>query len=91
MFGVTSVDEEIYFKAVGNSIVDDPLSALVTQDSGKENVFGPLGLTASFYLTPELKMNNLLTPFRRDGKLERWADQGKIIEHPGKGINKHLV
>ena len=33
MFGATSVDEEIYFKAGGNNVVDDPLSGPVTEDS----------------------------------------------------------
>lgn len=33
MFGATSVDEEIYFKAGGSHIVDDPSSAPVTEDT----------------------------------------------------------
>jgi len=33
VFGATSVDEEIYFKAGGNYIVDDPSSPPVTEDT----------------------------------------------------------
>ena len=33
VFGATSVDEEIYFMASGNRIVDDPSSAPVTEDT----------------------------------------------------------
>jgi CubicO group peptidase (beta-lactamase class C family) len=33
VFGATSVDEEIYFKAGGNNVVDDPSSGPVTEDT----------------------------------------------------------
>jgi hypothetical protein len=33
VFCTTSVDEEIYFKAGGNHIIDDPSSAPVTEDT----------------------------------------------------------
>ena len=37
-------------------------------------------------------MKYLPITFRRDGKLERWADQGRIIEQdPSKGMNKLWV
>ncbi|KAF8963535.1 beta-lactamase/transpeptidase-like protein [Flammula alnicola] len=46
----------------------------------KENVFGPLGMKSSFYLTPELKAKCVDLTFRRNGKLEPWAGQTKINE-----------
>jgi hypothetical protein len=45
-------------------------------------------MKASFYLTPELKAKYLPITYRRDGKLERWADQARIIEQDlSKGMN----
>jgi hypothetical protein len=50
-------------------------------------VFGPLGLKASFYRTEALSAASLPITYRRDGKLERWADQGRLIEQdPSKGV-----
>ncbi|KAF8873806.1 beta-lactamase/transpeptidase-like protein [Gymnopilus junonius] len=42
----------------------------------QENIFGPLGIQGSFYMTPELTERLITLSFRRaDGGLEPWADQ----------------
>lgn len=47
----------------------------------QENIFKPLGLKMSFYLTPELQQHLLPLVHRTgDGKLEAWANQAKVIE-----------
>ncbi|KAF8902601.1 beta-lactamase/transpeptidase-like protein [Gymnopilus junonius] len=52
------------------------------QEYCKEHIFGPLGLTRmTFHLTPGLKEDLVhLTYRRKDGKLEKWADQ--LVPHP---------
>lgn len=56
----------------------------------KENIFKPLDIKASFFLTPELKEKNFPLYFReKDGKLYLWDNQPgtNILEHdPTKGM-----
>jgi len=48
-------------------------------------------MKTSFLLTPELKGKYLPIAYRRDGELERWADQGRLIEQdPSKGMSKYI-
>ncbi|KAJ3505256.1 hypothetical protein NLJ89_g7511 [Agrocybe chaxingu] len=57
----------------------------------KENIFNPLGLkSASFYLTPDLKSKLVDLSYRRDGKLEPWADQVPVGERDPAKINRHF-
>ncbi|KIM38852.1 hypothetical protein M413DRAFT_447549 [Hebeloma cylindrosporum] len=56
----------------------------------KENIFNPLGMKPSFHLTPELKAKLLPITYRRDGKLERWANQGRLIEQDPSKVTAHL-
>jgi len=46
----------------------------------QENIFAPLGMKSTFYLTPEVKERSITLSFRRDGQLEPWADQVELIE-----------
>lgn len=56
----------------------------------KDHIFGPLGMSCSFYLRPELKKNLVdLTYTAGDGKLYPWADQMEIMEqNPDKRRSK---
>ncbi|KAF8803353.1 beta-lactamase [Phlegmacium glaucopus] len=66
----------------------DALGFLVEKISGKtleqfcqEYIFGPLGMQASFFLTPEFKERAVNLTFRdENGTLHPWANQVKIIE-----------
>ena len=53
----------------------------------KENIFGPLGMKTSYYLTPDLHQKLVGLSFRdAEGKYNVWNDQLKIIEQdPSKG------
>ena len=56
--------------------------------NSKEYIFDPLGMQASFFLTPELKERAVnLTYCDKDGTLHPWANQLDIIEQdPSKGL-----
>lgn len=60
-----------------------------TNFSRKENIFKPLGINASFHLTPELKAKYLPLTYRNgEGKLETLADQPEcriIPQEPSEG------
>jgi len=56
----------------------------------KENMFGHLGMKSSFYRTAELNAKSLPMTYRRDGKLERWADQGRLVEQDPSKVPAHL-
>lgn len=59
------------------------MSSLFSQ----ENIFKPLGMKASFYLTPDIKERLVDLTYRRGDKLEPWAGQTTLIEQdPCKGI-----
>ncbi|KAF8964809.1 beta-lactamase/transpeptidase-like protein [Flammula alnicola] len=77
----------------------DVLGFIVEKVSGEtlevylqENVFQPLGMKASFYLTPDLKEKLLPLAFRKGGKLEPWVDQPgtRIIETDPAKLSCHL-
>ena len=55
--------------------------------NSKEHIFDPLGMKASFFLTPELKERAVNLAYRdANGILHPWADQVEIIEQdPSKG------
>ncbi|KAF8958101.1 beta-lactamase/transpeptidase-like protein [Flammula alnicola] len=58
------------------------------QDYCKENIFGPLGMETSFYLTPSMKENLVNLAYRRkDGTLEKWDGQLGIIEQDPAKMN----
>jgi hypothetical protein len=61
------------------------LGSLLSQ----ENIFKPLGIRASFYLTPSLKDDLVRLTYRNpDGAIVPWADQVPILEHdPEKGAS----
>ena len=47
----------------------------------KENIFGPLGMKTSYYLTSDLRQKFVGLNFRdAAGKVNLWDDQLKIIE-----------
>ncbi|KAJ3515361.1 hypothetical protein NLJ89_g1810 [Agrocybe chaxingu] len=79
----------------------DVLGFVVEKVSGKtldayckENIFVPLGMAASFYLTPELKERLVPLAYsdRQTGKFAPWADQLRLIERdPSKGIIPHVL
>lgn len=46
----------------------------------QENVFKPLSMKASFYRTPDIQARLVDLAYRRDGKLEAWANQSTLIE-----------
>ncbi|PPQ68606.1 hypothetical protein CVT24_005424 [Panaeolus cyanescens] len=78
----------------------DVLGFIVEKVSGKsleeylqENVFKPLGLKISFYLTPELESRLLPFAHRRDdGSLEPWANHTAFIERdPIKTSKAHFA
>ncbi|CAA7269891.1 unnamed protein product [Cyclocybe aegerita] len=72
----------------------DILDFIVEKLSGKtlevycqENMSGPLGLTTSFYLTPEIKEKLIPLTYgnQQTGSFEPWAEQMKLIQmDPGK-------
>ncbi|CAA7269887.1 unnamed protein product [Cyclocybe aegerita] len=77
----------------------DVLGFVVEKVSGKtldayckENIFVPLGMTASFYLTPELKERLVPLAYsdRQTGKFEPWADQLKLIERDPSKATCHM-
>jgi len=47
----------------------------------KEHIFGPLNMDSSFYLTASKRERLMkVTHLRKDGSLEKWADQLGVIE-----------
>ncbi|KAF5310942.1 hypothetical protein D9619_008157 [Psilocybe cf. subviscida] len=78
----------------------DALGFVVEKASGKtledymqENIFGPLGIMASFYLTPELKEKLVPLSLRdSDGRLEALRDQPgyRIIPQDPSQVSCHL-
>ena len=60
--------------------------------NSKEHIFDPLGMKASFLLTPELKERAVNLAFRdANGILHPWANQIEIIEQdPSKGKLQHF-
>jgi len=52
----------------------------------KERIFEPLDITPGFYLTPEMRRHLVTLTYRRkDGSLEKWANQlGTIEQDPEK-------
>lgn len=49
--------------------------------SSKEYIFGPLDMDASFHLTASRRERLVKMTYRRkDGSLEKWADQLGVIE-----------
>lgn len=52
----------------------------------QEVIFRPLGMSASFYLTPDVKARLVDLTYRKNGNMEAWAGQSKLIEQdPTKG------
>ncbi|KJA25265.1 hypothetical protein HYPSUDRAFT_135104 [Hypholoma sublateritium FD-334 SS-4] len=62
------------------------------EDFCKEHIFGPLGMSSSFYLRPDLKKDlvNLTYTSAGDGKLYPWADQMEIMEQSPDKLHLHL-
>ncbi|KAJ3527935.1 hypothetical protein NMY22_g9599 [Coprinellus aureogranulatus] len=57
----------------------------------QENIFKPLGIRASFYLTPSLRADLVRLTFRDpDGKIVPWAGQTPIIEQDPEKVFAHL-
>ncbi|KAF9045334.1 beta-lactamase/transpeptidase-like protein [Panaeolus papilionaceus] len=83
----------------GYGYSSDVLGFIVEKISGKtleeyfqENIFKPLGLKMSFYLTPELQQHLLPLVHRTgDGKLEAWANQAKVIEREVAKVKIHFA
>jgi len=47
----------------------------------KEHIFGPLDMDASFHLNASMRERLVKITYRRkDGSLEKWADQLGVIE-----------
>ncbi|KAF8152902.1 beta-lactamase/transpeptidase-like protein [Crassisporium funariophilum] len=70
--------------------VVEKVCGMTLEEYCKENIFKPLGMTSSFYLTPELESKLVGLTFRRDGKLEPWADHTKLIERDPSKVMRHL-
>ena len=59
--------------------------SVYSANESQEHIFEPLGMRASFYLTPDLRQKLVNLTFREeDRKLSPWADQVKIIERDEK-------
>ncbi|KAF8873803.1 beta-lactamase/transpeptidase-like protein [Gymnopilus junonius] len=56
----------------------------------QENMFKPLGMSASFYLTPDLKTRLVDLTYRRNGNMEAWAGQSKLIEQGPAKVKRHM-
>ncbi|KAH9474693.1 carboxylate methylbutanoyltransferase mlcH [Psilocybe cubensis] len=56
----------------------------------QDNVFKPLDITASFYLTPEIKEKLVDLTYRRGGQFERWNNQSRIIEQDPSKVACHM-
>ena len=61
--------------------------------NSKEHIFDPLGMKASFLLTPDLKERAVNLSFRDEkGALHPWANQLEIIEQdPNKGMSSQIL
>lgn len=46
----------------------------------QDNIFNPLNMEASFYLTPDIKDRLVDMTFRRENTLEAWSGQSRIME-----------
>jgi len=76
----------------------DALGFIVEKVSGqtleqfcKEHIFDPLGMKASFYLTPDLKERAVNLAYRDENRnLHPWANQVEIIEQDPTKVRVHL-
>ena len=61
--------------------------------NSKENIFDPLGMKSSFFLTPDLKERAVDLAYRdANGTLHPWDNQIEIIEQdPTKGMQKKII
>lgn len=57
----------------------------------QDNIFKPLDIKASFYLTPDIKERLVDLTFRRGNNLEAWSDQSRIIERDPLKRNETLL
>jgi CubicO group peptidase (beta-lactamase class C family) len=56
----------------------------------QENIFKPLVMKASFYLTPDIKANLVDLAYRRNGNMEAWANQSLLIEQDPTKVARHM-
>ncbi|KAH9474867.1 Acyltransferase calJ [Psilocybe cubensis] len=56
----------------------------------QQNIFKPLGMKASFYLTPDIKSKLVDLSYRRGDTLEPWSGQTKLIEQDPSKVAVHL-
>jgi CubicO group peptidase (beta-lactamase class C family) len=69
----------------------EKISGQTLEQFCKEHIFDPLGMTASFFLTPELKERAVNLAYRDEsGILHPWADQLDIIEQDPRKVRVHL-
>ncbi|KAJ3504164.1 hypothetical protein NMY22_g18012 [Coprinellus aureogranulatus] len=69
----------------------EAVTGLSFEDYCQENIFKPLGIRASFYLTPTLRNDLVRLTFRDpDGKIVPWAGQTPIIEQDPEKVFAHL-
>ncbi|TEB26819.1 beta-lactamase [Coprinellus micaceus] len=67
------------------------VTGLTFEQYCQENIFKPLGIRASFYLTPSLKDDLVRLTYRNpDGAIVPWADQVPILEHDPEKVFAHL-
>jgi hypothetical protein len=68
----------------------DPIYLLI--DHKQQDIFDPLGMKTSFFLTPDLKERAVDLAYRdADGTLRPWDNQIEIIEQdPTKAMQKRL-
>ncbi|PPQ93960.1 hypothetical protein CVT25_014871 [Psilocybe cyanescens] len=84
-------------KAIAHGWSSDIVGFLVEKVTGQslenylqDNIFKPLDIKASFYLTPDIKERLVDLTFRRGNNLEAWSDQSRIIERDPLKLACHM-